>query len=62
MSLLLYAYGVTVNAAPIITRATANRLGLRANIAEPAIARIRPMKAANGARWWYMMLLLELRP
>lgn len=51
----LYTYGVTVNAAPIVTRATANRLGLRASIAEPAIARIRPMNAASGAYWWYML-------
>jgi hypothetical protein len=51
MVLHLYIYGVTFNAAPIVTRASDNRLGLRANIAEPAVARIRPMKAASGARW-----------
>ena len=55
MVLLLYTYGVTVNTAPIVTKATANRLGLRANIAEPAIARIRPIKAASEAYWWHMV-------
>lgn len=55
MIFILYAYGVAVNAAPIVTRTTTSKLGLRANIAEPAIARIRPIKAASGAYWWYMV-------
>ena len=46
----LYKYGVTFNAIPSATSTTANRLGLRASIAEPAIAKIRPIKAASGAR------------
>ena len=50
MILLLYKYGVAFNTTPIATRASDNSLGLCPNAAEPAIARIRPMKAASGAR------------
>ena len=49
MDLLLYRYGVTFNTAPIAIRASDNRVGFCPNAAEPAIARIRPIKAASGA-------------
>lgn len=49
-----YMYGVTFNAEPIATRPKANRLGFCANIAEPAIAIIKPIKATSGAYWCNM--------
>ena len=42
-------YGVTFNAVPMATKPRANKLGFCANIAEPAIARMRPIKAAKEA-------------